>query len=147
MSYIDQTLLADERVVYRTALHWIIFAQGVVVLLIGLVVLVAFSNVPVAGLAVLSGCAGEAPAADRPIVKGGSDENGEYLAEAGWWKAAPDHTGAAECEANPDTCWTWGEVSGVVVDNPERILVAIWGDRNAAGEERPFDDYRADWSA
>ena len=53
MSYIDQTLLADERVVYRTALHWIIFARGVFVLLVGLVVLVAFSHVPVAGLAVL----------------------------------------------------------------------------------------------
>jgi streptogramin lyase len=91
----------------------------------------------VAGLAVLTGCAGEAPAADRPIVKGGSDENGEYLAESGWWKPAPDHTDAQDCEADPDTCWTWGEVSGVVVDNPERIIVAIWGDRNAAGEERP----------
>jgi uncharacterized membrane protein YdbT with pleckstrin-like domain len=53
VSYIDQTLLADERVVYRTALHWIIFVRGVLVLLVGLVVLVAFSNVPVAGLAVL----------------------------------------------------------------------------------------------
>jgi uncharacterized membrane protein YdbT with pleckstrin-like domain len=53
VSYIDQTLLADERVVYRTALHWIIFARGVFVLLVGLVVLVAFSHVPVAGLVVL----------------------------------------------------------------------------------------------
>jgi uncharacterized membrane protein YdbT with pleckstrin-like domain len=53
VSYIDQTLLADERVVYRTALHWIIFARGVFVLLVGLAVLVAFSHVPIAGLAVL----------------------------------------------------------------------------------------------
>ena len=93
-----------------------------------------------AATAVLGGCmaAGEADeVSDGPIVKGGSDENGEYLAEAGWWKPAPDHTSAEACERNPATCWTWGEVSGVVVDNPERIIVAIWGDRNAEGDERP----------
>ena len=53
MSYIDQTLLADERVVYRTALHWIIFGRAVVVLLAGVVVLIAFSHVPLAGVAVV----------------------------------------------------------------------------------------------
>jgi hypothetical protein len=78
--------------------------------------------------AALAGCAAEAPAAGRPVVKGGSDENGEYLAEAGWWKDAPDH----------DSTWTWGQVSGVVVDNPERIIVAVWGDRGRDGQgERP----------
>ena len=53
MSYIDQTLLADEHVVYRTALHWIIFGRAVVVLIAGIVVLIAFSHVPLAGLAVV----------------------------------------------------------------------------------------------
>ncbi len=53
MSYIDQTLLADEHVVYRTALHWIIFGRAVVVLIAGVVVLIAFSHVPLAGLAVV----------------------------------------------------------------------------------------------
>jgi hypothetical protein len=87
--------------------------------------------------AAVAGCAGEAPAADRPIVKGGSAENGEYLAEAGWWKPAPDHSTPEQCEARPTECWTWGQVSGVVVDNPDRIIVPVWGDRNAEGEERP----------
>jgi len=53
VSYIDQTLLADEHVVYRTALHWIIFGRAVVVLIAGIVVLIAFSHVPLAGLAVV----------------------------------------------------------------------------------------------
>ena len=53
MSYIDETLLADEHVVYRTALHWIIFARAIAVLTVGIAVLVAFSQVPLAGLAVL----------------------------------------------------------------------------------------------
>ena len=53
MSYIDQTLLADEHVVYRTALHWIIFGRAVAVLIAGIVVLIAFSHVPLAGLAVV----------------------------------------------------------------------------------------------
>ena len=53
MSYIDETLLADEHVVYRTALHWIIFGRAVVVLIAGIVVLIAFSHVTLAGLAVV----------------------------------------------------------------------------------------------
>jgi hypothetical protein len=61
-----------------------------------------------------------------PIVKGGDDRTGEYDAVAGWWKPAPDHEGP----------WTWGEVSGVAVDNPDRIIVAVWGDRDATGQER-----------
>ena len=31
------------------------------------------------------------------IVKGGSDETGEYIAAANWWKPAPDHTDPAAC--------------------------------------------------
>ena len=52
MSYIDETLLADEHVVYRTALHWIIFARGLFVLVAGVAVLIAFPAVPLAGVAV-----------------------------------------------------------------------------------------------
>jgi peptidylamidoglycolate lyase len=81
----------------------------------------------------ISGCASENEAAQTPqsqtqavITKGGDDRNGEYDAVAGWWKPAPDHEGE----------WTWGEVSGIAVDNPNRIIVAVWGDRNAEGEER-----------
>jgi hypothetical protein len=62
----------------------------------------------------------------RPIVTGGDGRAGAYEAVDGWWKPAPDH----------DDRWTWGEVSGVAVDTPDRIIVAVWGDRNAAGEER-----------
>ncbi|PYN34539.1 MAG: MFS transporter permease [Candidatus Rokuibacteriota bacterium] len=53
VSYIDATLLPDEHVVYRTALHWIIFARAVLVLIVGVAVLIAFPQVPLAGAAVL----------------------------------------------------------------------------------------------
>ena len=53
MSYIDETLLADERVVYRTAHHWIIFARGLLVLVVGAVVLIAVPAVPLAGTAIV----------------------------------------------------------------------------------------------
>jgi len=53
VSYIDETLLPDEHVVYRTALHWIIFARGALVLVTGMAVLVAVPLVPLIGLAIL----------------------------------------------------------------------------------------------
>ncbi|MBI4520694.1 MAG: hypothetical protein HY701_07635 [Gemmatimonadetes bacterium] len=82
-----------------------------------------------AGLAVTTGCLGEnqAAAGDRPIRKGGDNRTGEYTAAADWWKPAPDHTDG----------WTWGQVSGLVADNPNRIIVGITGDRNAEGQDRP----------
>lgn len=82
-------------------------------------------------LPALSAC-GDARGSDpneraAAVVKGGDDRTGAYDAVPGWWKPAPDHVDG----------WTWGEVSGVAVDNPDRILVAVWGDRDAQGEERP----------
>jgi uncharacterized membrane protein YdbT with pleckstrin-like domain len=53
VSYIDETLLPDEHVVYRTALHWIIFARAVPALIAGIAVLIAFPQAPLAGAAVL----------------------------------------------------------------------------------------------
>jgi hypothetical protein len=53
VSYIDETLLPDEHVVYRTALHWIVFARPVLVLIGGVVLLIAFPGVPLAGGPVL----------------------------------------------------------------------------------------------
>jgi hypothetical protein len=85
-----------------------------------------------AGLAGLAACAGEpttpVPAPDPPRAgaKGGDGRTGDYQAVAGWWKPAADH----------DDTWTWGEVSGVAVDTPDRIIVAVWGDRSADGTER-----------
>lgn len=84
------------------------------------------------GVALVAACDGRNQGGDGsgsggPIVKGGDDRTGEYTAVAGWWKAAPDHEGP----------WTWGQVSGVAVDNPDRVIVAIWGDRDQAGQERP----------
>ena len=64
---------------------------------------------------------------ETSVVKGGDDRTGEYVAVADWWKPAPDHEGP----------WTWGEVSGVAVDTPDRIIVGIWGDRDENREERP----------
>jgi hypothetical protein len=80
-----------------------------------------------AGLAILPACAGEDQVAQGEIIKGGDERNGEYTATANWWKPAPDH----------DEEWGWGQVSGVAADSPDRIIVAVWGDRNATGEERP----------
>jgi len=62
-----------------------------------------------------------------PIVKGGDDRTGAYDAVPNWWKPAADHV-------EP---WGWGEVSGVAVDTPDRIIVGIWGDRDAERRERP----------
>lgn len=84
------------------------------------------------GLALLAACgAGSAggqpdPASTTPVVKGGDDRTGEYDAVPGWWKPAPDHM-------EP---WGWGQVSAVAVDTPDRIIVGIWGDRDAEGNER-----------
>ena len=60
------------------------------------------------------------------MVKGGDDRTGGYDAVADWWKAAPNH----------DSIWGWGETGGVAVDNPDRIIVATWGDQKADGQLR-----------
>ena len=84
-------------------------------------------------LVVSSGCGGDGQAASqaggesRTFSKGGDDRTGPYQVVEGWWQPAADHTDG----------WTWGSVSGVVADTPDRILVAIWGDQNADGQERP----------
>ncbi|MBI4519693.1 MAG: hypothetical protein HY701_02555 [Gemmatimonadetes bacterium] len=82
-------------------------------------------------LVALSACGGEgsAPAggASGTLTKGGDDRSGPYEVVEGWWKPAPDHTAG----------WTWGSVSGVAADSPDRIIVAVWGDQNAEGQERP----------
>ena len=62
----------------------------------------------------------------EPITKGGDDRTGEYDEVEGWWKPAPDH----------DDVWGCGQVSGVAVDNPDRIIVGVWGDRDAQNQER-----------
>ena len=53
MTYIDETLLPDEHVVYRTALHWIIFIRPVLLVLAGVVLLLAFHHVPFVGAPVV----------------------------------------------------------------------------------------------
>ncbi len=103
----------------------------------------------------LAGCGAENQAQTAgQIVKGGSDETGEYIVAANWWKAAPDHSDPAACpgggrgrgggrgggsgQANTGPCWVWGEVSGAAADTPNRIIVAVWGDRDqVSGQGRP----------
>ena len=65
--------------------------------------------------------------ASGAFTKGGDDRTGPYEVLEAWWKAAPDHTDG----------WTWGSVSGVAADTPDRIIVAIWGDQKAQRQERP----------
>ncbi|HIF24234.1 MAG TPA: hypothetical protein EYQ27_20575 [Gemmatimonadetes bacterium] len=101
----------------------------------------------------LAGCGAENRAQTAgQMVKGGSDEAGEYIAAANWWKPAPDHTDPAACPSGPGgrgggpgggqpstgPCWVWGEVSGMAADTPDRIIVAVWGDRDqVSGQPRP----------
>ena len=59
-----------------------------------------------------------APTADTPVTKGGDGRTGEYDVVEGWWKSAPNH----------DDEWSWGQVSGVAVDTPDRIIVTTRGD-------------------
>ena len=86
-----------------------------------------------AGLVALPGCARDdsAEAAEVPIVKGGTDVNGEYIGVANWWHAHPD---SAEG-------YKFGQVSGAVADTPDRIIVGIRGERTPQGEEKPNDSY------
>ncbi len=84
-----------------------------------------------AALAALTACGGDDPSSsgagfEETAARGGDQRTGAYDAVENWWKPAPDHEGP----------WTWGEVSGVAVDHPDRIIVAVWGDRDSAGEER-----------
>ena len=53
MSYIDETLLPDEHVVYRTSLNPIIFARPLLVLIAGVAALIAFPKVPLVGVPVV----------------------------------------------------------------------------------------------
>jgi peptidylamidoglycolate lyase len=69
----------------------------------------------------------QSTATTQKTTRGGDDRNGPYDAVADWWRPAPEH----------DATWTWGEVSGVAVDTPDRIIVAIWGDRDRQNRERP----------
>ena len=43
MSYLDEHLLAGERVVYRARLHWSIFATSIVVIVLGIALAVVLS--------------------------------------------------------------------------------------------------------
>jgi len=81
-----------------------------------------------AGLVVLPGCAAENGTADiAESPKGGDERNGAYDAPSDWWKPHPE----------ADAGYTYAQVSGVVADNPDRIIVGIRGDRTPEGEERP----------
>jgi DNA-binding beta-propeller fold protein YncE len=74
-----------------------------------------------AAAAVLPGCAAETEATVQQQVaarKGGDGRTGEYDVVEGWWKDADNH----------DERWGWGQVSGLAVDNPNRIIVVTRGD-------------------
>jgi hypothetical protein len=74
------------------------------------------------------GAAEEGSGAASSLRKGGDDRSGPYDIVEAWWKPAPDH----------DSIWTWGSVSGVAADTPNRIIVAVWGDQRRTGTgERP----------
>src|SRR5688500_12823694 len=84
---------------------------------------------------VVPGCVAENQASTSATggaaVKGGTDVNGEYIGAADWWRAHPDSA----------TGFTFGQVSGVVADTPERIIVGIRGERTPEGQEKPNDSY------
>jgi hypothetical protein len=85
-----------------------------------------------AGLVVLPACdmaeTKTAEASPDPIVKGGTDMNGAYVGmPLSWWKSHPDSAKG----------FGYAQVSGVVADNPNRMVVGIRGDWDAQGRERP----------
>ena len=89
-------------------------------------------TIAAAYFAILAACGPtEAPSNDgtddTPVRKGGDDRTGPYEVVEGFWKPAPDH----------DEVWSWGPVSAVAADTPDRILVGIWGDQNTEREDRP----------
>ena len=74
-------------------------------------------------LTTLQACVGENQAAPQPssngdVTKGGDDRTGQYDVVDNWWKAAPNH----------DAEWGWGQVAGVAVDTPDRIIAVTRGD-------------------
>jgi len=83
-------------------------------------------------LAALAACGGESQAtpqagrASATFQKGGDDRTGPYEVVEQWWGPAADH----------DDVWGWGSIGGLAVDTPDRIIVAIWGDQTADGQER-----------
>jgi hypothetical protein len=91
----------------------------------------AILTLTVLSAATLTACTGEGTAntaSTGAVIKGGDDRSGPYDIVEAFWKPAPDH----------DSIWTWGSVSGVAADTPDRIIVAIWGDQGRAGQgERP----------
>jgi len=81
-----------------------------------------------AGLVVLPGCTADNGTDDiTEGTKGGDERNGAYNAPTDWWKPHPESAAG----------YTYAQVSGVVADNPNRIIVGIRGDRTPEGEERP----------
>ena len=77
----------------------------------------------VVALAALSACVDDNQATPQQvsqgvITKGGDERTGPYDVVEGWWKAAPNH----------DDEWSWGQVAGVAVDTPDRIIVVTRGD-------------------
>ena len=82
----------------------------------------ALALVTLTALTALTACVAEnqaAPAAEASGGrKGGDGRTGEYDVVADWWKPAPNH----------DKSWVWGQVSGLAVDNPNRIIVVTRGD-------------------
>jgi uncharacterized membrane protein YdbT with pleckstrin-like domain len=54
MGYIEANLLADESVIYKARLHWIIFAKSVALIFLGLVFMLI--QPLIAGIIVLIGC-------------------------------------------------------------------------------------------
>jgi hypothetical protein len=100
----------------------------------------------------LAACGGSENASrpSGPVVKGGSEETGDYVPAVNWWQAAADHSdpsvcpptggggGAPQVRSGTGPCWVWGEVSGMAVDGTNRIIWAVWGDRDqVSGEGRP----------
>lgn len=79
----------------------------------------------------LPGCmAGDAAATmqgTQTTRKGWDGRTGEYDVVPNWWQAAPNH----------DDTWTWGQVAGVAVDSPDRIIVVTRGDWTVARRDTP----------
>lgn len=52
MKYVDQVLQPDEKVIYATSLHWLVYLRAILLLILALVALAASSAFPEPGVAI-----------------------------------------------------------------------------------------------
>lgn len=114
MSYIEENLLPDEHVVYRAALHWIIVARAILVLVGGLVLVFVPGAAPAGLVVLLVGALMLVP----PFVAYRTTElgvtNKRVIVKTGWCSAGPSSSCSGKSRRSRSTraCWAVFSDSG-----------------------------------